>query len=89
MRLRGSTSLDLIVLPSPFIPSFLLSSFLPPPSLSPLFLPVPPVPRGRVHAKAEHKEEIVYADISELSLLVHDSVHGGASDRYAGLYNAL
>lgn len=49
------------------------------------FLPVPPVPRGRVHAKAEHKEEIVYADISELALLVHDSVHGGASDRYAGV----
>ena len=35
--------------------------------------------------KAEHKEEIVYADISELALLVHDSVHVGASGRYAGV----
>ena len=38
-----------------------------------------------MHAKAEHKEEIVYADISELALLVHDSVHAGASDRYGGV----
>ena len=38
--------------------------------------------------KAEHKEEIVYADISELALLVHVSVHAGASDRYAEFYNA-
>ena len=38
-----------------------------------------------MHVKAEHKEEIVYADISELALLVHDSAHAGASDRFAGV----
>ena len=41
-----------------------------------------------MHAKAEHKEEIVYADISELALFAHVSAHAGASDRYAGFYNA-
>lgn len=69
------------VLPTIFLPVFLfpLSSSL---FVSSLSLSVC---RGRVHAKAEHKEEIIYADISELSSC-HHATHVRTSDKYSGVY---
>ena len=69
VRLRAPHRLWLYFHFPSFNHSYFSSSCLPLSPLSLILRLTLSARRGRVHAKAEHKEEIVYADISELTLL--------------------